>query len=527
MMLRQIKILTGRRLHSVLGVNEFLHTKDKSKKRRFLLLTLVWAVLVCMLEGYLVLFASGMIKLGLGEALLVYLYGGVSLLVLVFTLFRGGNILLDIKTFEMEAAFPVSHSAIVASRFLVMYAEDFLISLGVMLTGTAVYGYYLCPGIFFYMKALFGTILLPLIPLAAGSILGVLVKAASSRSRHRSLGEAVLLLFVLLAGMGGSSFLANSGKPSMEALADFAYTVRGMIGRLYPPALWFGNMLDGDVGAFVILTGVSVFLTFLLEIILQKKLLPLCSALVSTSTRQNFKMKSLEASSPLIALWRREMQRYFACPTYMVNTAAGYVLMVFVSGVLLVSGTEKLEIIFEMPGITLQMFPLLLSIMGSFTSTTACSISMEGKNWWLVKSLPVRSKVVYDSKILLNLTIAAPFYLISVLLSCAAIRPKAADALWIILLPVLYIVFSSVAGLTVNLALPVLNWENEVQVVKQSASTLIAMLVSIGAVLVPLMAMFFLKGVSANLILGITAIAIVFLTILLYDRNQKKDMITI
>ena len=40
----------------------------------------------------------------------------------------------------------------------------------------------------------------------------------------------------------------------------------------------------------------------------------------------------------------------------------------------------------------------------------------------------------------------------------------------------LYLVWGAVWGLSANLHLPLLNWENEVQVVKQSAATLVTLL---------------------------------------------------
>ena len=56
---------------------------------------------------------------------------------------------------------------------------------------------------------------------------------------------------------------------------------------------------------------------------------------------------------------------------------------------------------------------------------------MEGKTFWQIQTLPVKSGKVYLSKIMANLTVAAPFYVISVVFACLTVEPDLATYFWI------------------------------------------------------------------------------------------------
>ena len=97
--------------------------------------------------------------------------------------------------------------------------------------------------------------------------------------------------------------------------------------------------------------------------------------------------------------------------------------MVLVSAALLFYAPERLEAMLGIPGLVKRVWPLALGFMPAMMPTTSSSISMEGKNLWRLQSLPLSDKKIYDAKILLNLSLAAPFYILAVILSMIALRP--------------------------------------------------------------------------------------------------------
>lgn len=515
-------------MSNLFGINELLHTKDRGKKKRFLGLAFVQIMLILMLMGYVAGFSYGFIHLGMAEIVPMYLYTVVSLLILFLTFFKAGSTLFSMKGYEMLVSLPVSRTDIVFSRFACMYLTNFLAGCMIMLPGIAVYGYFIRPGIFFYLICFISTLFLPLLPLTLASVVGAMITAVSARTKHKSIGETVLMLVFIVAVMVGSMMMSGQAEQmNVELLKNMAGVLTEQIGKIYPPALWFKAALAGDMVAFLLLLilPMAIFAVFLT--VLQKYFQSICTALNAVTVKNNYKMENLQASGIVTALWKKELKRYFASSVYVTNTIVGYVLAALAALALFFMGVRGLGEAMEIPGLELVLgrcIPFGVACFMSITTMTSCSISMEGKSFWQIQTLPVHSKAVYDSKILANLTVAAPFYVLTVILICLAIRPTLLDAIWIVLIPACYLLFTATAGITVNLLFPVLNWESEVRVVKQSASTMVMMLIGMVSSILPLAAIIVLRNVSVHLLNTAFAVLLLAVTGILYTRNNRKEL---
>ena len=110
--------------------------------------------------------------------------------------------------------------------------------------------------------------------------------------------------------------------------------------------------------------------------------------------------------------------------------------------------------------------------------TTTCSvgISIEGQNFWLVKSLPIDYKKYMWAKLLLSLTLMIPVSLICSTLMVAFIQPSWEAIIAIYVLPILYSFLNVFISLLVNLRFYKLKWRNEQEVVKSSSAVVLSML---------------------------------------------------
>lgn len=171
-----------------------------------------------------------------------------------------------------------------------------------------------------------------------------------------------------------------------------------------------------------------------------------------------------------------------------------------------------------------SIIPFVVSTLMSMTSITSCSISMEGKTFWQIQTLPIRNREVYLGKILANLIVAAPFYIISVFFICLSVPADVLTYIKIAIVPAVYLLFTATVGIRVNLKFPVLNWDNEVRVVKQSASTMLCMLIGVLANLIPIGAILILGSQYADIVI-VTVIALVGITTLVvYHKLEKKKI---
>ena len=139
---------------------------------------------------------------------------------------------------------------------------------------------------------------------------------------------------------------------------------------------------------------------------------------------------------------------------------------------------------------------------------SASSVSMEGKNLWILKSLPVDHKDMMNAKLLFNLIVVAPFYAVSEIVLLFTVRTTLPGRLWLILAPAAMIVFSVTFGLFMNLKFPRFDWENAMEVVKQSAAAGLSML-ALFAALLPGIALMLIPGnyVDVTCLLSIVLIS--------------------
>ena len=108
------------------------------------------------------------------------------------------------------------------------------------------------------------------------------------------------------------------------------------------------------------------------------------------------------------------------------------------------SGGESLTLPFPLG----NLVPFLLSLMLMMGSTTASSISMEGKQWWIPKSLPIPARTILDSKMLVGLSLMLPAVLISGAVLVISGQTGDVNPVWLFLVPGAYACFSVVFGIT-------------------------------------------------------------------------------
>lgn len=529
-MIRQISLLCKVQLCNLFGINEVRHTKDSAKKKKYVAMACLWGVLLAMLMMYVVGFVYGMVMIGADEVVPLYLYTVVSLIILIFTFFKAGSQIFSMKTYEMLVSLPVSKNAIVVSRFLNMYVTNLLLSVLVIVPGTIVYGIYVKPGFMFYVVTVISTLFLPLLPLTLASIVGAVITAISARMKHRSLGETVLMLLFVVGILGGSMLFSGSAEQiNVEQLQEMVDTLTDTIGAIYLPAVWYKYALEGSLLYFVLLLAVpfGIFLGFVW--ICGHFFQTICTLLNAVNAKNNYKMEKLKGSSALAALTKKEFRRYFSSSAYVTNTIVGYVLAVAMSIALFVGGTESIMTDLEEFGMAIEInrvLPFLITVMFSISSISSCSISMEGKYFWNVQVLPISNKIIYDSKILVNLIVAAPFYVISALLICFGADMTVMETVWVWIVPLCYIIFMAVLGITVNLKFPVMKWEQEVKIVKQSASVGITMLVGMVSSIIPCGCVIVFGREWADMVAVITVVVIAVVTLVLYRHNNRQTVVS-
>ncbi len=524
--MNEICLLTSLELRSAYGINKFLHTRNKREKQRQGLIFGAYLLVALIIVFYVGALVFALCSLGLGDIVPSYLGAVAALLVLVFGIFTVGNTLFGKRGYDILFSMPIKTSSVVISRLAAIYIEDLILSGGVMLTGAVVFGIMQKPSPLFYIMALVGAILLPIIPLAVSVLFGTLVMLLSSKIKHKSIVQALFMLAVVVGVLLLSFGFQNAPeRVSEEYLISIAESTQDMLARLYLPAVWLGEAMSGtSPWGLVWLFLLSCLLGAACILLSERFFHGVVRKLSSVTARRDFKMAEISERGLLKTLYVREARRYFSSGIYVTNTIIGPILGCIASIALCVVGIEKIE--GALPeGISVASFlPFAVSAVFCMMTTTSVAISMEGKHFWAVKSMPVPTKVLLDSKILLNLSLMLPFYIVSEVFLIVALKPDWLSLLWLLLIPALLAIFSAVFGIFVNLKLHSFDWEREEQAVKQSGSAMLGGFAGALTALVLGALIFAVPERWESLARAVECALLAVLTLVLYRSNNKVKL---
>ena len=506
-------------------LNEIIHSKDKRKKRNAILLSFTMILLGFCLMLYVGIMAFSLSYINLTDLIPGYMFATTSVLTMVFTIFKASAVLFGSKDYDLLTAMPIKTWEIVVSRFMIMYISNLVLTIITMLPSAVIYGVFAKPGFVFYFMTVVGFFFIPLIPMTIATAAGAIVTGISSRMKHRNLFVIFISIF---ATVGIIVLSMGSGNVTKEMISDLTKTMTEQINGMYFLAPLYTDALVNENGiSFLVFLVLSVVLFGIFVKLVSWKFSTINSALSAKTTKGNFVLKDLEISSPLAALYKKEMKRYLSSALYVLNTSIGYIMMVIFAIAVLIVGVEKMEKVMEIPGlgeIFISVAPVMLGMMASLMTTTVSSISIEGKQWWIAQSLPVKTKTIFDSKILINLTLALPCSLISSTLLAFAIPTNLMNLFLLYVVPIVYILFTTIIGITINAHMPTFNWDNEAYVIKQSAPVLIAMLIGMSVTGLPIALIFVLNNLSSELIVVAVSVILSLVTVVLYSRNNKMEL---
>lgn len=540
-MIRQIRTLAKIELCNLYGLNILRNTSDSKFKKKSIAMMAVALIVAVILMGYVAGLCYGLIILDISDIIPAYLITISSLLTLAFGVFKAGGVIFRKNGYEIISSLPLSDAAVVISRLIRLYIEDIVLTVGVMLPGVVVYAVLVQPKLTFYVVGLLSVPVIPLLPLTVAVGIGTLITGISSRMKHKALVEAalsVLLVVGIFAGSAGFSGNANNmlvqpglepgsgldSEMTLEMIGKMSPVVMEILENIYPPAVILGNaMLQGDFAGFLLIALISAAAVIAVATVVAVNFHGISHRLYKTLAKHNYRLEHLQKNSVLKSLVKREAKRYFASGTYLTNTIIGPIMAAVLSVGLIFANLEKMTETFTISINVNAAVPFVVAGILVMMNAASVSISMEGKEWWIVKTLPLTVKNVVDGKIVFNLCLLTPFYVISEFGMLIALRTDIIGAFWIIVVPALIMAFSCVFGVNANLMFPKLDWDSEVSVVKQSAAALIGgMGGTLTAILCALMVLILPKAYT-NLINLIIVIVLIILIMLLYHKNCKTD----
>lgn len=511
--MKKIFRLVSVQLWAILG-SVFAIGEQKKKKTRALYIGFTFFVLLMSGVSYLYAYMMGCsLNMFNSIELLPSLFMALtSVIVLFTTIFKVKGTIFGFKDYDMVMSLPVSNGKIVASRLILLYSINIVFVLMIMIPMMIAYGIIAQPGGYFYIYSILMLLFIPLIPIVIASFLGTALTYISMRFKYSNI-LYILFSFLLFIGMIVlPNFLGNSE----EALVEISSEISNQINTIYPLSeLYSKAVTNNNILSMIIFIGISLITFIIFSLAVGKVFKRINSIIMAKRSKADYKMGELKSSSPLKALYRKDLKRYFASSIYVLNTGIGVIMLVLGAIALPFVDINTVAGELNFAGTIKDLIPLFISFCISTSCTTMASISIEGKHFWITKSLPVSELMIFASKILVNLTILSPVILASVFI-CITMRIPLINSLLIILTAVFFSVFISLYGLVINLGFPNMSWTSEVAVIKQSTASMICIFSGMGMTIVQ----FVLIMTIGNSILAMLLFICLLLTLnlLLYKR---------
>ena len=519
--MKKIVRLLRVQLWAVLGDVLSIGNNTKKKPKLIYIGVLFFTLLMSAVSFfYCMMLGSGLKMFDSLEILPSMMLAVSCVIILMTTIFKVKGTIFGFRDYDMVMSLPVSTGAIVACRLIILYSFNFLFVFIVNVPMAIAYGILAEPRVTFYVMFLILLLFIPLLPIVIASVVGTVIAYLASKFRRTNFLNIIFSMSILLVVMGLSFTVRGNG----QELVNLGKTITEEVNSLYPLASMYQKaVVSYDFIAFLQYIGISLF-SFVVYTLVVKRIFKRMNTLMMTGGyRVNYRMGELKTASPLMALYKKELKRYFSSSLYVLNTGFGIVILTFAA---VASIFVDLDIIFGDPqviGLFSNNIPLLITFCVVMTYTAASSLSLEGKSLWILKSLPVDPKTIYLAKIGVNLTIIAPAFLDVILLG-VVLKLSFLQIVITLLVTLACGFFTSFLGLLVNIWLPNFNWSSEVIIIKQSAASMVSVFTAIGfAGLQFLFLLLFPTFVWGNLFFFLFAAVldiILYITIMTYGRKR-------
>lgn len=516
-------LLTKIQLMEQFRPSEIVRKGNKKSIKHFLFIVFTFLILA-ILAAYSYLTAIGFVFLGLAAVLPGFGLAFSAIITIFFTILKTNGVLFNGKDYDILMALPVKTSAVISSRFLTMYFMNLgctLLVLFPMQIALMQYGVLSLVGSVFWFL---GSLLAPLFPTTIASLVGAVIAWIASKFRHSNAVVSVISIFLVV---GIIVFSFSMGQVSdtevmLDSITTLGQELGDSINQIYPIAAFFsGAVLDGNFLSLLLFVGFSIGWYMAFIWLLSKKYKKINTALATHRVLANYKMTTLQKKSAIKALYQKELKRFLSTNVYLMNLGIGSIMLLVCGVACLFISQESIESIFSISGqgdFIKRIIPFIFSAMIGMSCTTCVSLSFEGKNIWILKSLPISPKTVFQSKILVNLTLVLPCSIISSSLVSFRFAENLIDVVIFFVLPIIYCFFIATWGMFIDIKMCKYEWSSETALCKQSANMLCGSIVGMLMAIIPIFVILTIKSLNTIIVMIIASLIYLCVTLVLYKK---------
>ena len=466
--------------------------KVKSKKQtrfsKIAIPVVLMAICFSSIGGYANMLITPLAKIHLEYVLLTLFALITSIMTFAEGIYKSSNLLFNCRDDNLLLSLPIKKSTVVFIRIFKFYVFEVLYNSLFFLPAMVIYAVYVKVSVTYYIVSIVAIFLLPVIPVVFSCLIGGITSAISSIFKFKNIVQIISTSIVLLLVLAVSF---NLEKILME-IAKHALDINEIICKIYYPIGVYIKLVTNfniqDLMIFIIL---NVLIFSATIFILSKIYFKINSKMKIQITGKKKKIYKINANNQMVSFIKKEINRFINSPVFVINAAFGLVLFIIGCIVMCLKFDSISELVIG-EGFIIELqkiksyIPVVLFGFICFSSLTASitssMISLEGKTFNILKTLPIKPFKIILSKVITATLIVIPCILIGDIIMFIKFKFDLLEIILIICSSIILPLVSETIGIIINLKFPRMNAENDTEVVKQSMSSNIC--VFIGMILI-------------------------------------------
>ncbi len=377
------------------------------------------------------------------------------------------------KDNDLLLSLPIPVRYIMLSRLLSVYLMGALYSGVVIIPAVIVYWVIAPLNAAVVIGSLWLLIIISFIVMTLSCVLGWAVAKISLKLRNKSF----ITVLISLTFIGAYYFFYFKAQSILNDLLTNVVIYGRTIKASAYPVYAFGRVATGDWTAMAAVGAVVAACFALTWTVISRSFIRIATSSGHTA-RRAYREKRASVRSQNRALLFKELAHFAASPNYILNCGFGTLFLVAAGVAMLVKGRDLVAML-SLMGLKAGAVPVLacaaLCAAGAMNDMAAPSISLEGRTLWLSRSLPIEPWKILRAKMNMQLLLTSLPMLFASICVLIVWRGTVLENALILLLPQLYVLLSTLFGLTIGLLRPNFTWTNEIVPIKQSMSVAIAL----------------------------------------------------
>ncbi|MBR5389047.1 hypothetical protein IK146_00540 [Candidatus Saccharibacteria bacterium] len=476
-------------------------------------------------------------QFGRGSLLLAIIIVLTTILTIIEGIYKSSSLLYNTRDDDLLLTLPISRAKIVALKLVKFYLFELAFNSIFLLPAMIVY---LTRGAItqtFIPVSIVVLIFMPVIPIVLSCLVGAIISAFSSRFKKRTAVQIVFTFIAMVLVMAASFYVSSTMNGSVGTNDGIVKLGESMARLYYPAGLYEKMSTDFSLIDLIIFVSIHLGIAGVGILLLAKTFFRINTrakmANYGVTKKVDIETLEMRERRPIWALVKKEMSRFFGTPVFITNTGFGIILFVIGAGLLcwkfgdILIGVETAEdfplSVETMRGLAPVIAFALMSFATLLTFITSSMISLEGKSINILKALPVPVTLILKAKIIMAMIVILPLILISDIVLAIWFGFGIIETLLLLAGSIVLPAFMQIFGILVNLKYPVMDAESDMEVVKQSRSTMICSFVGMSTmgVTIGMLVGLALSGLGTIGSMGIV-VAIYTVACLILEHRLKK-----